>query len=570
MRLIEALNLLREPRPDGAGAFPVYLGCGFTPLDLKTFLQAHLQLRLKDRAVAITTGLYGDLAGELERLEAARYSAIAVVVEWSDLDPRLGLRTAGGWRIGCLDDMARSVEAQIERLGRVTSMLSSHTPVALLLPTLPLPPVCYTPRAQTGMLEARLRAAVDQFALSAAALPGCRVISREAVDSLSPLGGRSDARTDLAAGFPYTSSHADVIGSLLASVITPAPPRKGLITDLDDTLWLGIVGETGVEGLRWTLEGHAQLHGLYQQLLQSLADAGVLLGVASKNDPQLAVQALRQPELFCGAESFSAIEASWQPKSAAVGRILQKWNVAPDAVVFVDDSPLEVAEVEAAFPAMECRLFPKHDPAAAVRLMVELRDLFGRSSITEEDRLRSASIQQTGIPSGTGADFLARLDAVVSFSFAAAPNDSRPFDLINKTNQFNLNGRRLQEADWRRWCEDPEALILVARYRDRFGPLGRIAVLLGRRVDRQVEIAHWVMSCRAFSRHIEYACLRQVFEHTDTGQLRLAYTATPRNGPLREFLATVLGAVPDGECVLSKARFLDACPKLFHKVETAS
>lgn len=564
------MNLLREPCPPGAAAFAVYLGCGFTPLDLKTFLQTHLQLRLKDRAVAVTTGLYGDLAGELERLEAARYGAIAVVVEWSDLDPRLGLRTTGGWRVDSLDDMARTAEAQAERLCQATAALSSRTPVALSLPALPLPPVCYTPQAQAGMLEARLRAAVDRFALTAAALPGCRVVSREAVDLLSPLGSRSDARADLAVGFPYTGSHADVVGSLLAALIAPAAPRKGLITDLDDTLWLGIVGEVGIEGLRWTLEDHAPLHGLYQQLLQSLADAGVLLGVASKNDPELAMQALRRPELYCGAESFSAIEASWGPKSEAVGRILRKWNVAPDALVFVDDSPMEVAEVQAAFPSMECRLFPKNDAAAAVRLMAELRDLFGRSSIGEEDRLRSASIQQPAIPPAAGADFLAGLDAVVSFSRAVAPGDSRPFDLINKTNQFNLNGRRLQEADWRRWREDPEALILVAGYHDRFGPLGRIAVLLGHHKGRQVEIAHWVMSCRAFSRRIEHACLRQIFEHTGAEALRFAYAATPGNGPLREFLAAVLGQAPDGECVLSKARFLEACPKLFHKVETAS
>ncbi|MCC7498573.1 MAG: HAD-IIIC family phosphatase [Bryobacterales bacterium] len=570
MRLIEALSILREPCPDGAPGFPVYLGCGFTPLDLKTFLHAHLQRRMKEYRVEVTTGLFGDLTGELERLEARRWAAVAVVVEWSDLDPRLGLRTSGGWRVSALDDIAATAGAQMERLYGALANLGSGVPVALMLPSLPLPPVSYTPRAQAGALEARLRAAVDQLALRAVELPGCRVVSREAVDLLSAPDSRSDPRAELAVGFPYTGGHADVIASLLAALIAPDAPRKGLITDLDDTLWLGIAGESGIDGLAWTLERRAQLHGLYQQLLRSLADAGALLAVASKNDPRVALEALRQPELYCGADVFTSIEASWGPKSESVERILKSWNIGPDAVVFVDDSPMEVAEVQAAFPAMDCRLFPKNDAAAAVRWMAGLRDAFGRASLSEEDRLRAASIRQAAGRPATGAGFLRSLEAVIEFSYRVSPDDGRPLDLINKTNQFNLNGRRIQQSEWRGWMDDPNGVVMVASYRDRFGPLGRILVLVGRRNGQCVDIAYWVLSCRAFSRDIEYACLRQLFERTGAEQFRFAYAGTPRNGPLGDFLNSRLGVSPTAGAVLSRERFFELCPELFHRIETVS
>jgi FkbH-like protein len=433
-----------------------------------------------------------------------------------------------------------------------------------------LPPISYTPRAQTDALQARLRVAVEQLALSAVRLPGCRVVSREALDVLSPLASRSDARADIGVGFPYSGGHADILAGLLASLLVPTAPRKGLITDLDDTLWLGIVGESGIEGVAWTLERHGQLHGLYQQLLQSLADAGVLLGVVSKNDPGVAAQALNHPDLFCSSRVFMPVHASWGPKSEAVARVLHKWNIAPDAVVFVDDSPMEVAEVQTAFPAMDCRLFPKNDPAAAVRLMADLRDAFGRPTLSEEDRLRSTSIEHAEVPAVGTADFLRGLQAVVTFSYAITPDDMRPLELINKTNQFNLNGRRWQDAEWRRWTANPDDVVMVVSYRDRFGPLGRISVLAGRRGPDHVDIAQWVLSCRAFSRQIEYACLQQLFNRTGAQELRFAYAETERNGPLREFLTSLLGAEPAGGAVLTRTRFREICPKLFHQVEAVS
>lgn len=574
MKLIDAFSILQKPPLHDALPFRLHLACGFTPLDLKTFLSAYVRLALDGRPVEVTTGLFGDLAGSLERIALQDASAAAVIVEWGDLDARLGLRALGGWRVSALEDIVRVVRKSLERLLSLLPGIAARIPVVLCLPTLPLPPISYVQRAQADQWQISLRAAVEQLALEAAALAGCRLVSRERLDTLSPLSERFDLRADLATGFPYKGPHASAVAELLASLIAPRVPKKGLITDLDDTLWRGIVGEYGIDGIAWTLEKGAQLHGLYQQLLQSLADAGALLAVASKNERGIVEQALAHPDVQLSRENLWPMEIGWGRKPEAVERILEAWNIGPEAVVFVDDSAMEVAEVQAAFPAMECRLFPKNDPEAAWKVFGELRDEFARFTVTEEDRLRLDGLRLDATRRGdtrhqgtTAVQFLREAQAVISIASVAAPGDSRPLHLINKTNQFSLNGQRLQEAEWRLLLGDPQALLMVVGYRDRFGPLGRVSVLAGRREGNRGNVSVWVMSCRAFSRQIEHACLAYLYETCGFDELRFAYMPTGRNRPVREFFVGLTGEEPEGELILTKGQFRQRCPELFHRVE---
>ena len=137
--------------------------------------------------------------------------------------------------------------------------------------------------------------------------------------------------------------------------------------------------------------------------------------------------------------------------------------------------------------------------------MGQLRDLFGKPVLTEEDRLRQASLRsraelEESSESGVSPDFLAALHGVVTLDSRPDSADRRPVELINKTNQFNLNGRRLAEGEWQRLLAAPNTVLTVVSYRDKFGPLGKIAVLVGSRSDATVRVSHWVMSCRAFSK----------------------------------------------------------------------
>jgi FkbH-like protein len=574
VNLIEALEILKQAVPEEEQPLGVFLACGFTPLHLQTFLAAHLRKCLPKQRVELKTGLFGDLAGSLERLHASGCDILVVVIEWQDLDPRLGIRSLGGWRTADLPDIVKSADQGVARLEQALRRLSASVTICVCMPTLPLPPLFSTPIQRAGDYELRLRQLVASFAASISSESSIRVLNTRRLDELSPPHSRRDVRSELMTGFPYRLPHASAVAELLAVLIQNPTPKKGLITDLDDTLWAGILGEVGVVGVSWDLDRHTHMHGLYQQFLGSLASAGVLIAVASKNDRALVEKAFERKDLILSKENVYPFEVHWSRKSESVERILKAWNIGPEAVVFIDDSPMEAAEVKAAFPEMECIVFPTNDYQAIWDLLKRMRDLFGKNVISEEDSIRLKSIRGAGalrescnVIGSSLDDFLQSADASIRFTFGKPAADSRTLELINKTNQFNLNGRRMNESVCFKYVKEPKAFLLTATYEDKFGPLGKIAVLMGRADGRKLVIDTWVMSCRAFSRRIEHHCLKYLFEKFPADEIVFDYEATVRNGPLQEFFAQLLGVPPEIGLRLSRSRFFERTPRLFHRVE---
>ena len=574
MKLIDALERQKRPIAEGAQPLSVFLACGFTPLHLETFLGAHLRSFYPARRVELHSGVFGDLAGNLERLQPEGHDALAVVIEWADLDPRLGLRTLGGWQVEKLPDIVNSASDNLERLKRALQAVPLALPTCACLPTLPLPPVFYTGTQRSSVFELTLRRNLASFAEAISTHRQVSVVSGQRLDENSPLSDRFNLRTEIAEGFPYTISHASVVGELLAEVISGHQLKKGLITDLDDTLWAGILGEVGVEGVHWHLEDQAQLHGLYQQFLASLASAGILIGVASKNDATLVDEVFERDDLLLSKTSVFPIEAHWTPKSESVQNILGKWNVLPESVVFVDDSPMEVAEVQRAFPEMECLVFPKEDYSGFLALLNHLRNRFAKTAISAEDSLRLQSIRDSSVfrkLSGEERtsldDFLQQVEGRLTFRLGKPVEDARAFELVNKTNQFNLNGKRYDEAAWAKFLKDSRTCLVTVFYEDKFGKLGTIAVLIGRLVASKFVVESWVMSCRAFSRRIEFHCLQYLFERFAAAELVFELQTTSRNRPLMEFFQQFMDGRVEANPHVSKSCFLKKAPKMPHRVE---
>jgi FkbH-like protein len=575
MKLIEALNIVQSQQAESPRRLRLFLACGFTPLHLQTFVRANLRVRLPNVLSEIRTGVFGDLIGSIEHLEPSEADALVVTLEWSDFDPRLGIRRLGGWRPQQLSEISVSAEAAAARLQHAIEAVSHHTTTILSLPTLPLPPAFATRPLQNSQHELQLCRIVAQLAESLSGCPGIRLLSSQRLAEISAPAARYDIRADLNTGFPYTLGHASAMGELIAGLVENRPPLKGLITDLDDTLWSGILGENGLDGVSWNLDDHSQMHGVYQQFVSSLAAAGVLVGVASKNDSGLVEQAFERPDLLLAKEDVFPFEVHWSSKAESIRRILNTWNIAADAAVFIDDSPAEVAEVQAAFPEMTCRVFPGNDTPSIWALLHELRDLFGKSVVTEEDLLRLHSIRSAGswrkesgalqVPSD---DFLRSAEARISFN-CSRTGDARAFELVNKTNQFNLNSKRYSDSEWRQFLADPSAFRLTAAYEDKFGALGKIAVLLGTKRGDHVHVQTWVMSCRAFSRRIEHQCLRFLFVELGANRISFEYVPTPRNGPILDFLKSVTGPSLESPVSLTKELFCAEAPQLFHQVEVS-
>jgi FkbH-like protein len=139
--------------------------------------------------------------------------------------------------------------------------------------------------------------------------------------------------------------------------------------------------------------------------------------------------------------------------------------------------------------------------------------------------------------------------------------------LVQKTNQFNLNGRRYTQAAWQAHVERKDAFVMQVEYQDKFGPLGKISVISGQLKGRILVIDTWVMSCRAFSRRIEHQCLRTLFDKYDAAEMQFDFQVTPRNGPLQEFFVELTGGPPESGLSLSKEVFERNCPQLFHEVK---
>lgn len=292
--------------------------------------------------------------------------------------------------------------------------------------------------------------------------------------------------------------------------------RKVLVTDLDGTLWGGIVSETGPEGIDPAAPGF----GRYRAWLRTLADRGILLAVASHNDREVALAALARPDLGLAPEDFSAIEADWGPKAAMMERIAAALHVSTDALVFLDDRAEEREAVRSAHPEIAVPELPA-DPALRPEFLAEL-NLFETPAITEDDRLRAQSLRENADRAAACAalsreEYLVSLEQELIPEPLTAANAARAAQLTQRCNQFNMRGTRHTEAELlgkRGW---------LYRLKDRFGDLGLISAVI---LEGDF-IETWVMSCRALNRGLE----SQILAHLQSqGPVCGEYVPTERNG----------------------------------------
>lgn len=570
--ITQALEILRSV-PDQNVPFRLLLACSFTPVHLQTFVAAYLQTRMPDKRVIVRGGDFGDLTGTLERAPEQSYDALAVAVGWQDIDPRLAYREAGAWGPAFESDILKTTPSKLDRLEAAIQHGSTHTRIAISLPTLPLVPAFHTPCWQAGESEMFLHEQVFALGRRLAQNKNVRIVNPSWISEATVPSNRLDLKSELLIGFPYTLPHADLLAETFARLVAPSPALKGIITDLDDTFWSGLVGEIGAEAVRWDPASRYHLHGLYQKLLSALAEEGVLVGIASKNDPAAVQAALNRDDLLISPKKIFPVAVHWSPKSQSVGRILKTWNISADAVAFVDDTPLELAEVANAHPSITCVHFPAGDYKGVLDVLRRLRNLCSKSQLTAEDALRLDSIRSGAafhqeVEHASSPDaFLSQIDAKITFDFDTSPPDVRALELVNKTNQFNLNGIRFSPAEWERKLSRPRSFLIGVKYEDKFGPLGIIAILQGVHNGDALQIDTWVMSCRAFARKIEYQCLKTLFEKFDVRELLFAFAPTPKNGPVREFFESILGSAPDKEVTVTKNGFLASCPELYHRIE---
>ncbi len=545
MKLLEATERSAIARKNDGPVFRVRLAVGFTPLSLQTFVEAHLGALLPTRRIAVEVGDYDDLQGTLGRTPQEPLHGVLCAIEWADLDPRLSARSAAPHTLEVLDQI---VAASRQRAVAIADAMigSGFASRVVCPPSLSLPPVFPSRSATLSRWEAQLAVVRSELVANLVA-SGVEVLNDDAVAIDSPVGKRWSLKSELEFGFPYTVRHADSIAAHLARALVPPDRRKGLIVDLDNTLWSGIVGDDGVSALSWDLASGSQQHALFQRLVNLLAETGILVGVASKNDSAVAEAGLARPDLLVQRERLFPVVAGWGPKSVSIADIARTWNVGLESLVFVDDSAVERGEVAEASAGVEVLAFPADNVDDMPVLLGRLRDLFGASTLSAEDLLRLQSVRANAAleselqSSGeVREEFLAGLDATLTVAERTVTDGQRAIQLINKTNQFNLNGTRWDAAEIDAFLSDGGRLFTVD-YTDRYGRLGEISALLVRAEGRALEIRAWVLSCRAFSRRIEYQTLRGLLAQLAPDTVRFAVRETGRNSVLLRALRVIGG-----------------------------
>jgi FkbH-like protein len=574
MKLADALWTIQAADP-ALPAYSVYLVTGSTPEPLSRFLAAYLQKRLEQRRVIVHAGLFGDLAGNLARYFTSPHDSGAMLLEWADLDSRLGWRQPATWGRDVVGDVLESVQRRLDQLSSLIDKSNKLNPLVIVPPMLPIPPVIPMESCRLHLLEAELNARLLRFLILASAYSHIRVLSPNHLSEVS-ISKRIDLQSWWSAGVPYARAFASALARSTACAMIPDLPAKGLISDLDNTMWSGILGDVGVENVHWDLDHHAAIHGIYQQFLNSLMQDGALVAIASKNDRTLVDEMLRRGDLLLQTQSIFPCEVHWQSKAESAARILQVWNINPEAVVFVDDSPLEVASMQAAFPTMDCRVFPAEKPNDFREFLSDLASRFGKFERREEDLLRVQSIRagaeraNLAVPGQSQEDILKTSDGELNITRVIIPPHPRALELLNKTNQFNLNGVRYTESEWLHYIQAEGVVAWLATYQDKFAPLGKIAVFAGRRRDRRLDLDVWAMSCRAFSRRIEHAIMDFIFHQEGFAEIILRFRATDRNTPFREFLASLTCSRPKGDVSLAQTAFDAHKPALYMSVHTRS
>lgn len=321
--------------------------------------------------------------------------------------------------------------------------------------------------------------------------------------------------------------------------------KKCIVLDLDNTLWGGIVGEDGFEGIKLgkTPPGNAYLE--FQKRLLALHKRGIILAINSKNNVDDALEVIRKhPDMVLKEENFASMKINWSDKLTNMKEIATELNIGLDSMVFLDDDPVNRDLISMGLPQV-LTVNLGQDPVNFAPILMEMND-FDLLQITEDDIKRGQMYledknRKSLLESATTLDdFLKQLDIQIEIKNADEFSIPRISQLTLKTNQFNLTTKRYQEEEIRKLSNDKKTLVRCAQVKDKFGDNGITGVYIVKKENSEWIIDTFLMSCRIMGRRIEDGILSAILKDAKkqgVKKVKAMFIPTQKNQPAANFLS---------------------------------
>lgn len=470
----------------------------------------------------------------LEVLDASsalhRFRPDVVVIAVSESEVALPDRT---------DDPEAAVEEELGRwtslwdeVGRLGARVIQHNfavPVELALGHL----ATKIPGSRYAMVH-RLNARLGEAAGDRVAVVDC-----ERLSALAGKGVWFDPRYFFRAKQAVGLNAIPLLARHTAAVLAArlGASKKCLVLDLDNTLWGGVLGEEGIGGIALGHGPVGEAYSAFQRYILQLKDKGVILAVCSKNNEADVRQVFEEhPDMLIRLDDIALLAAGWEDKPTVVRSIATTLGIGLDSMVFVDDNPVEREAVRELVPGVDVIALPA-EPAHYVSVLAAY-PFFETAAVTDDDAARTSQYQARAEAvalrksAGTVEEFLTSLEMDVDIDGLHELNLTRAAQLIAKTNQWNLTGRRHTQNDVQSMATDPAWVAQVLRMRDRFADHGIVGVLLAEQQGTVLTIDTWLMSCRVIGRNLEQVMLGKLLDQARRRGCEAVtgtYLALPKN-----------------------------------------
>lgn len=320
--------------------------------------------------------------------------------------------------------------------------------------------------------------------------------------------------------------------------------KKAFALDLDNTLWGGVIGDDGQEGIEIGNEtSMSQAYSEFQKYIKVHKNLGVILSVCSKNDEENAILGLKHPDSILSPDDFISIKANWNPKDINISEIASDINILTDSIVFIDDNPAEREIVKSQLSVLS----PDIGTVENYIQTIDKAGYFEVTSFSDDDVKRNEMYKKNAERAAQQKQFENYDDYLKSLEMVAVIDDFDPIylqrivQLTNKSNQFNLTTKRYTQTEMEEVFHSDDYIRLYGKLTDKFGDNGVVSVVIGKKEKSSLHIDLWLMSCRVLKRDMEFAMLGELVKEclkNNISEIFGYYYKTPKNNMVKDLFAS--------------------------------